>query len=34
MHIIIFTLGEKLAVKLISVDIDERKIDFELDNPS
>ena len=30
----IFTLGEKLAVKLISVDIDERKIDFELDNPS
>lgn len=30
----IFTLGEKLAIKLISVDIDERKIDFELDNPS
>ena len=28
----IFTLGERLVVKLIRVDIDERKIDFELDN--
>ena len=28
----IFSLGEKLVVKLIRVNIDERKIDFELDN--
>jgi len=28
----IFTLGEKLIVKLIRVDIDERKIDFELEH--